>query len=94
MQILNESNEGLYDARDKVKGLWCRAFKVNEMGKAGDAWTSLESAFAGNHPEFEAIDAPYHDLGHTLRATTCYEELVSKNTTPVLFTTSVHELKS
>lgn len=79
MQILNESNEDLYDARNKVRALWCRAFKVNEMGKAGDAWTSLESAFAGHHLEFEAIDAPYHDLDHTLRATTCYAELVFKN---------------
>ena len=79
MQILNESNEDLYDARNKVRALWCRAFKVNDMGKAGDAWTSLESAFAGHHLEFEAIDAPYHDLDHTLRATTCYAELVFKN---------------
>jgi hypothetical protein len=79
MQILSDSDEKLSDARSKVRAWWCHAFQVPALGKADDAWTSLELAFAGDHPNFEAIDAPYHDLDHTLRATTCYAELVVKN---------------
>ena len=79
MHILSDSNEQLKNARNKVRAMWCRAFQVEELGKADDAWTSLELAFAGDHPEFEAIDAPYHDLDHTLKATACYAELVVKN---------------
>ena len=79
MQILSDSNKRLSDARSKIRALWCRAFQMDGLGKAGDAWTSLELAFAGDHPDFEAIDAPYHDLDHTLRATACYTDLVVKN---------------
>ncbi|MEY4385437.1 MAG: hypothetical protein RLY20_720 [Verrucomicrobiota bacterium] len=33
------------------------------------AWTV--SAFTGAHPSYQAIDAPYHDLEHTLQGTLC-----------------------
>ena len=79
MQILSNSNELLCDARSEIRTLWCRAFQVEDLGKAEDAWAALELAFAGKHPEFEAIDAPYHDLEHTLRACFCYVQLAVNN---------------
>lgn len=79
MQILSDSNELLRNARSETRTLWCRAFHVKDLGKVEEAWTALELAFAGNHAQFEPIDAPYHDLEHTLRACVCYVELAIHN---------------
>lgn len=43
----------------------------------GEAFTALRDAFEGRHPEFEALDARYHDLEHTLQGTLCLARLLS-----------------
>lgn len=34
------------------------------------------NAFAGNHPDFQPIDAAYHDLEHTMQGTLCMTRLL------------------
>jgi len=36
----------------------------------------VEDCFAGRHPDFQAIDARYHDLEHTLQGTLCMARLL------------------
>lgn len=36
----------------------------------------IERLFAGQHPDFSAIDLRYHDLEHTLQATLCVAQLL------------------
>ena len=79
MQFLINSNELKSDARTQLRAIWCGAFGGADMGNVEDAWTVLELAFSGKHPNFEAIDAPYHDLEHTLRACICYVDLAIKS---------------
>ncbi len=79
MQALNDSKDRLHETRNLLRETWSRAFQVNDLGQGEEAWDALEVAFAGNHPKFEAIDAPYHDLDHTLKASACYVELAVKN---------------
>ncbi|MCU0988711.1 MAG: HD domain-containing protein [Xanthomonadales bacterium] len=51
------------------------------FGPQDDAWIdeymdAIEDLFAGRHPEYQAMDTPYHDLAHTLQATLCLAELL------------------
>lgn len=39
-------------------------------------FSEVVTLFAGGHPEFAAIDLRYHDLEHTLQATTCMVRLL------------------
>jgi hypothetical protein len=38
------------------------------------AWTA--GSFNGNHPDYQPIDARYHDLEHTLQGTLCFARLL------------------
>jgi hypothetical protein len=38
-------------------------------------FSDVEKLFAGRHPDYRAIDLPYHDLEHTLQSAVCLTEL-------------------
>ncbi|MDA7617849.1 hypothetical protein N8703_00915 [Verrucomicrobia bacterium] len=78
-QIKSSRRHFLARARTHARQCWHTAFETMDMGCIEKAWTALEDAVAGKNPHFEVLDAPYHDLEHTLRASACYADLVRKN---------------
>lgn len=43
--------------------------------REGIQW--VVDTFAGQHPDFEPLDTPYHDLAHTLLGTLCLQRLLA-----------------
>jgi hypothetical protein len=55
---------------------WRSIAGPGEAGWLDQAFMALEDAFAGRHPDFEALDARYHDLEHTMQGTLCLARLL------------------
>jgi len=74
----------------QVRELVCERFR-HIYGSAEDGYfdsymDAIEGLFAGDFPEYQAIDTGYHDITHTLQATLCLVELLHRrhfsNATP------------
>lgn len=72
----------------EVAGLFASLFPEAESGFIPRAFGWAEEWFTGNHPGYQAIDARYHDLEHTLQGTLCLARLLRgrhfTGTNPVL----------
>jgi len=55
-----------------------RLFPAGDQGFVGRMFRGVVDCFAGKHPEFQAIDARYHDLEHTLQGTLCFSTLLRR----------------
>jgi hypothetical protein len=72
------------DTRDAVAVRQCVAQNYWAMFPAGDQtfvpqtfrWAT--DCFEGRHPEYQAIDARYHDFEHTLQGTLCFSTLLRR----------------
>lgn len=68
------------DAR-AVQNAVTNAFKTAFRGSSpqwlADAFARAEDCFAGRYPGYQAIDARYHDLEHTMQGTLCLARLLS-----------------
>ncbi len=59
----------------------CQATWSTVTGSADAPWLHaafdrLQQTFSGRHPDFEPLDAKYHDLEHTLQGTLCLARLL------------------
>ncbi|MCW5558300.1 MAG: hypothetical protein KIT22_10775 [Verrucomicrobiae bacterium] len=53
-------------------------FPAGDQGFVSRVFPQVVDCFAGKHPEFQAIDARYHDLEHTLQGTLCFSTLLRR----------------
>ncbi len=72
----------------EVAGIFAALFPEVESGFIPRAFGWAEQWFTGNYPGYQAIDARYHDLEHTLQGTLCLARLLRgrhfTGTNPVL----------
>lgn len=54
---------------------WRRLPVANDFTPMVRVLGIVQNAFRGNHPGFEPLDTPYHDLEHTLQGTLCLTRL-------------------
>lgn len=55
---------------------WKEILGRSDAGLLGRGFHWLVRAFAGDNPEFEALDTRYHDLEHTMQGTLCLAHLM------------------
>jgi hypothetical protein len=79
MRFFETKSEVIEETESVMQALWRRAYPNRAPELPMRALETVRKAFNGNHPDYEAIDAPYHDLEHTLRASLCCMQLVEKN---------------
>jgi len=53
-------------------------FDTSDDGYFDRYMSAVESLFAGDAPEYQAMDTAYHDISHTLQATLCLAELLQR----------------
>lgn len=92
MWIFETKSEVLNDSEQTMLALWRRAFPDWEPRLGLKAQETVLGAFRGNYSDYEANDAPYHDLEHTLRVGVCYMQLVEKNQQHALFSNLTPEM--
>ncbi len=72
----------------EVAGIYGAVFPEAENAFIGRAFGWAEDWFTGNYPGYQAVDARYHDLEHTLQGTLCLARLLRgrhfTGTNPVL----------
>ena len=59
------------EVEEHVQAIYLRLFPAGERGFIPRAFSWAETCFSGRHPGYQAIDAAYHDLEHTLQGTLC-----------------------
>ena len=79
MRIFETKREVIDEAGSATQALWHCAYPDWQPSLGMKALKTVFEAFDGDHPDYEANDAPYHDLEHSLRASFCYMQLVEKN---------------
>src|SRR5262245_55695020 len=62
--------------REEVIKVFQRLFPVADPGCIAAAFEWVQAAFSGRYPDFQAIDAKYHDFEHTLQGTVCFVRLL------------------
>jgi hypothetical protein len=55
----------------EVQAAYRAMFPDGDAAFVPEAFGWLVEAFRGGHPEYQPVDAPYHDLEHTLQGTLC-----------------------
>ena len=74
--------------RGEVADIFASLFPEADSGFISRAFGWAEDWFTGNYPGYQAIDARYHDLEHTLQGTLCLARLLRgrhfTGTNPVL----------
>ena len=80
MRIFETKCEVIEETESAMQALWSSSYPHESPGLGIKALETVWDAFKGLHSDYEANDAPYHDLEHTLRASLCYLQLVEKNT--------------
>jgi hypothetical protein len=60
----------------EVESIFSALFPEAEHGFIARAFTWTEQWFGGRYPGYQAIDARYHDLEHTLQGTLCLARLL------------------
>jgi predicted metal-dependent HD superfamily phosphohydrolase len=78
MRIFETKREVLDETGPAMLTLWRGAYPNWQPSLGIKALETVLKAFEGDHPDYEANDAPYHDLEHTLRASFCYMQLVER----------------
>lgn len=59
-----------------VRERYEHVFDTADDGYIDRYMVAVESLFAGDSPEYQAMDTAYHDITHTLQATLCLAELL------------------
>ena len=59
-----------------VTALHAEMFSRGDRAFVAQAFTWATEAFAGQYRDYQAIDARYHDLEHTLQGTLCYAHIL------------------
>src|SRR6188768_3870519 len=62
--------------QSEVAGIFHRLFPGADSNFIAEAFASTERWFTGRYPGFQAIDAQYHDLEHTLQGTLCLARIL------------------
>jgi hypothetical protein len=62
--------------RSEVTSIYLSLFPASSPAFISEAFHWAEDSFLGRHPDFQAIDAKYHDMEHTLQVTLCYVRLL------------------
>ena len=62
--------------RTEVQAAYIAMFPLGDYEFVFRVFGWVEDCFAGRHPDFQAIDARYHDLEHTLQGTLCMTRLL------------------
>jgi len=60
----------------EVQSAYLSLFPLGDHGFVGRVFSWVEECFSGRDPAFQAIDARYHDLEHTLQGTLCMARLL------------------
>ena len=63
--------------RRVAQDYWC-VFPAGDQDFAARVFPPILDCFQGRHPEYQAIDARYHDLEHTLQGTLCFSTLLRR----------------
>jgi len=64
--------------QQRVAQDYWRLFPSGDQEFVGRMVPQVVDCFEGRHPEFQAIDARYHDLEHTLQGTLCFSTLLRR----------------
>jgi hypothetical protein len=62
--------------KTEVQAAYLALFPAGDQDFVGRVFGWTEACFAGRHGDFQAIDARYHDLEHTLQGTLCMARLL------------------
>jgi hypothetical protein len=62
--------------KNAVQATYLAMYPQGDHGFVFRVFQWVEDAFAGRHPDYQAIDARYHDLEHTLQGTLCMVRLL------------------
>jgi len=62
--------------RSEVESIFSALFPAADSAFIARAFAWTEQFFTGRHPGYQAIDARYHDLEHTLQGTLCLARLL------------------
>lgn len=62
--------------KTEVQAAYITMFPLGDYDFVFRAFSWAEDCFAGRHPDYQAIDARYHDLEHTLQGTLCMVRLL------------------
>ena len=60
----------------EVQAAYLKAFPNGDQEAVPRAFGWTVECFAGRYKDYQAIDAPYHDLEHTLQGTLCLARLL------------------
>lgn len=63
--------------KTEVQAAYIAMFPLGDYEFVFRVFSWAEDCFAGRHPDYQAIDARYHDLEHTLQGTLCMVRLLS-----------------
>lgn len=63
--------------RRVAQDYWC-LFPAGDQQFVARVFPEVIDCFQGRHPEYQAIDAQYHDLEHTLQGTLCFSTLLRR----------------
>ncbi len=70
-----ETRDRVAVQRRVAQNYW-RMFPTGDQGFVARVFPWAMDCFEGRHPEYQAIDARYHDLEHTLQGTLCFSTLL------------------
>lgn len=62
--------------KNEVQSAYIAMFPLGDYEFVFRVFDWAEDCFAGRHPDYQAIDARYHDLEHTLQGTLCMVRLL------------------
>jgi hypothetical protein len=60
----------------EVESVYRTIFPKGDEGVVRRAFGWAIDCFAGRHLDYQPVDAPYHDLEHTLQGTVCLARLL------------------
>lgn len=63
--------------RRVAQDYWC-LFPAGDQDYVTRMFPQVVDCFQGRHPDYQAIDARYHDLEHTLQGTLCFSTLLRR----------------
>lgn len=62
----------------EVQAVYAAMFPEGDAGFVGRVFAWAVGCFAGNYRDYQAVDARYHDLEHTLQGTLCLARLLHR----------------
>ncbi|MFO1458083.1 MAG: hypothetical protein U1G08_01645 [Verrucomicrobiota bacterium] len=63
--------------RRVAQDYWC-LFPAGDQGFVSRLFPQVVECFLGGHPDYQPIDARYHDLEHTMQGTLCFSTLLRR----------------